>query len=113
MLNQHKIIMVDCYVDTDVAGLWGHKITQNPICDRIRTVFAVYFNNFTLLWVSKLQTEIYISTLSSEYVAIYNYVRYLLFLNSLIKEVIDSFVIDSDKLNFVSSSTVYGEIMVP
>ena len=59
--------------------------------------------------MSKLQTDIALSILHSEYVALYHYVRALLPLKSLIKELIDNLVIDSDKLKFVSSSTIYEE----
>ena len=57
--------------------------------------------------MSKLKTEIALSTLHSEYVALYNSVRALLPLKNLIKEVIDNLGIDSDNLKFVSSSTIY------
>ena len=69
----------------------------------------VTFANFPLLWVSKLQTEIALSTLHSEYVALSHSVRALLPLKSLIKEVIDNLGIDSDNLKFVSSSTIYED----
>ena len=69
----------------------------------------VNFSNFSLLWVSKLQTEISIYTLHSEYVALSHYARALLPLNSITKEVIDSFVIVFEKLKFMSSSTVYED----
>ena len=85
------------------------KIPQDPIFDRSRTVFVVTFTNFPLLWESKLQTDIAISTLNSEYVALYHYIISLLPLKSIIKEVIDKLGIYSDKLKFVSSSTIYEE----
>ena len=69
----------------------------------------VTFSNCPLLWVSKIQTEIDISTLHSEYVALYISIRALLPLESLIKEVIDNLGIDSKKMKFVSSSTVYED----
>ena len=59
--------------------------------------------------MSKLQTEIAISALNSEYMELYHSVRSLLPLKSLIKEVIDNLGIDSEKLKFVSSSTVYED----
>ena len=59
--------------------------------------------------MSKLQTEIAVSTLHSEYVTLSHYVIALLPLNSFIKEVIDNLGIDSEKLKCVSSSTVYEE----
>ena len=69
----------------------------------------VTFANCPLLWVSKLQTEIALSTLHSDYVALSHSVRALLPLKSLIKEVIDNLGIDSDKLKIVSSSTIYED----
>ena len=101
--------MVDCYSDADFAGLWGHEDSQDPICARSRTGFVVTFSNCPLLWVSKLQTEISLSTLHYEYVALSNSVRALLPLKSLIKEVIDDLGIDSKNLKFVSSSTIYDD----
>ena len=65
------------------------------------------FSNFPLLWVSKIQTEISPYTLHYEYVALSHSVRALLLLKSLIKEVIDNLVIDSEKLKIVSRSTIY------
>ena len=66
--------------------------------------------------MSKIQTEIALSTLHSEYVALSHSVRALLPLKSLIKEVIENLGIDIKKLKFVSSSTVYevdnGDIVV-
>ena len=69
----------------------------------------VTFDNCTLLWVSKLQTEIALSILHYEYVEFSHSVRALLPLKSLIKEVIDNLGIDSENLKFVSSSTIYED----
>ena len=69
----------------------------------------VTFANCPLLWVLKLQTEIALSTLHSEYVTLSHSVRALITLKSLIKEVIDNFGIDSENLKFVSSSTIYED----
>ena len=69
----------------------------------------VTFSNCTLLWVSKLQTEISLSTLHSEYVALSHYVRESLPLKIIIKEVIENVRIDSENLKFVSSSTIYED----
>ena len=66
--------------------------------------------------MSKLQTEIALSTLHPKYVVLSHYIRALLTLKSLIKEVIDNFGIDSEKLKFLSISTIYednnGDIVV-
>ena len=101
--------MVDCYADADFAGLWGHENPQYPVCARICTRFLVNIFNCPLLWVSKLHTDIARHTLHYEYVAFSHSVRALIPLKSVIKEIIDNLGIDSEKLKFVSSSTVYGE----
>ena len=101
--------MVDFYADADFSGLWGHEDPQDPICARSRTGFVVTFANCPLLWVSKLQTEIALSTLHSEHVALSHSVRALIPLKSLIKEVIDNLGIDSENLKFVSSSNIYED----
>ena len=78
------------------AGLWGHEDPQDPICARSRTGFMVTFANCHILWMSKLQTEIALSNLHSECVALSHSVRALFPLKSLIKEAIDNLVIDSE-----------------
>ena len=88
--------MVDFYADADFAGLWGHENYQDPICARSRTGFEVTFSNCPLLWVSKLQTYIALSTIHSEYVVLSHSVRALFTLKILIKEVINNLRIDSE-----------------
>ena len=88
VFNPFKKLVVDCYADEYFAGLWVHENPQEPIFARSRTGFVVTFANFPLLWISKLQTDISLYTLHSEYVELSNSVRALLPLKILIKEVI-------------------------
>ena len=109
LFNPSKKLVVDCYAGADFAGLWGHENPQDPICAGSRTGFVVNFSNCPLLWVSKLHTDIVIYTLHSDYVALSHYVRALLPLKSLIKEVIENLGIYSEQLKFLSSSAVYED----
>ena len=109
VFNSSKKLVVDCYADADFSGLWGHEDPQDPICARSRNLFAVTFACCLILWVSKLQTDIALSTLHSEYVALSCSVRSLLPFKSIIKEVIDKLGIDSNNLKIVSSATIYEE----
>ena len=59
--------------------------------------------------MSKLQTDIDIYKLYSEYVVLSHSDRELLPFKSIIKEVIDNLGIESEKLKFVSSSTIYED----
>ena len=56
VFNPSNKLGVDCYADTDFAGLWGHVDPQDPIFARSRTGFVVTISNFHLLWMSKIQT---------------------------------------------------------
>ena len=109
IFNAYNKLVVYCYADADFAGLWGHENIQDPICVKIRTRFVVTFSCWFLLWVSKLQTQIALSNIHSEYVDFSCSVRELLPLKSLTKEVIGTLVIDNENLNFVSRPTVYEE----
>ena len=70
VFNPSKKLAVGFYANVDFDGLWRHENPQDPIFARNRTGFVVTFSNFSLLWVSKLQTDIAPSTLHYEYVAL-------------------------------------------
>ena len=109
VFNPSNKLVVDFYAGADFAGLWGHTNPQKPICARSRTGFVVTFSNFPLLWVSKIHTYIYLSTLNYEYEVLSRSIIALIPLKSLIKEVIDNLGIYFEKLNFVSRYTVYED----
>ena len=41
LFNPSKKLVVGCYADADIEGIWGHENPQDPICDRSRTGFVV------------------------------------------------------------------------
>ena len=61
---------VDCFPDADFAGLYNHEDAQDPHCVRSRTGFVILLAGCPVLWKSKLQTEIALSTMEAEYVAL-------------------------------------------
>eukprot|EP00804_Cyclotella_cryptica_P026596 CCRYP_014020-RA/>CCRYP_014020-RA protein AED:0.15 eAED:0.08 QI:0/0/0/0.75/0/0/4/0/791 len=61
---------VDCYPDADFAGLYGHEDSQDPHCARSHTGYLITVFNYPVLWKSKLQTEIALSTMEAECVAL-------------------------------------------
>ena len=109
VFNPSKKLVVDCYSDADFARLWGHEDPQDPIGTSRRTRFVVTFDNCPILWVSKLQTDIALYTLHSEYMALSHSIRALVPLKNIIKKVIYNLGIDSEKLKFMSSSTIYED----
>ena len=71
----------------------------------------VTFVSFPLMWVSKLQTFISLSTLHSEYVVLSRSVRALLALKILIKEVIYNLGIDSGAWNKLQLLTINFQVV--
>lgn len=61
---------LDCFPDADFAGLYGHEDSQDPHCARSRTGYVILAFNCPVLWRSRLQTEIALSTMEAEYVAL-------------------------------------------
>ena len=102
-------LVVDCYVDADFAGLWGAEDPQDPVCVKSRTGFVITVANCPVMWVSKLQTEVALSTLHAEYVALSQSLRDLLPFKELVKEMTTALDMDAGKLEFVSKSTVYED----
>jgi len=69
ILSPSDDFRIDCYPDADFAGLYGHENSQDPHCVRSRTGYCITFCDCPILWSSKLQTEIALSTMEAEYVA--------------------------------------------
>lgn len=78
--DANKHIGIDCYPDADFAGLWHHEDSQDPHCVRSRTGYVICIANCPILWVSKLQSEISLSTMEAEYVTLSNACKDLFFI---------------------------------
>jgi hypothetical protein len=78
---------LDCYVDADFAGLWNVENVDDPVCVKSRTSYCLTLGNCPLLWVSKLQTEISLSTTEAEYIALSQAMRDLLPMRALLKDI--------------------------
>jgi Reverse transcriptase (RNA-dependent DNA polymerase) len=81
-------LSLDCYVDADFAGLHGRDPDHEPTSAKSRTGYIITLGGCPILWKSKLQTEISLSTLESEYSALSASMRTLLPLRSLLTEVV-------------------------
>eukprot|EP00804_Cyclotella_cryptica_P018088 CCRYP_017613-RA/>CCRYP_017613-RA protein AED:0.31 eAED:0.29 QI:0/0/0/1/0/0.5/2/0/495 len=61
---------IDCFPDADFAGLYGHEDSQDPHCVRDQTGLVILAFGCQKLWKYCLQTEIALSTMEAEYVAL-------------------------------------------
>jgi hypothetical protein len=60
----------DCYPDADLAGLWNRNNKNDPHCVQSWTGYVRCVSHCPVLWTSKLQTEIALSMMEAEYVAL-------------------------------------------
>ena len=78
---------LDCYVDANFAGLWSYEDEQDPVSVKSRTGFALTLFGCPIIWQSKLQTEITLSSTAAEYVAFSMAMRELLPMRVLLEEI--------------------------
>ena len=76
-----------CYADADFSGLWKNGDDQDPVCMKSRNVYVITLQGCLFNWVSKLQRDIALPTLESEYIAISQAMHYLVHLWIFIQEV--------------------------
>lgn len=77
---------LDCYVDSDYAGLFGYEDDQDPVSVKSRTGFTLTLFGCPLLWSSKLQTDIALSSTAAEYIAFSAAMRELIPMRRLVEE---------------------------
>jgi hypothetical protein len=78
---------LDCYVDADFAGMWDFETSDDPASVKSRTGYVITFANCPVLWASKLQTEIALSTTEAEYIALSQAMRDLIPMRTLLTEI--------------------------
>ena len=104
LFKPSKKMELDLYVDADFAGLWGHEHDQDPMCVKSRTGYLITLGVCPVMWVSKLQTEIALSTLESEYIALSQALRDLVPMRRLLQEVGTKMNLDFAKPALVHST---------
>ncbi len=77
---------LDCYVDADFAGNWNTEDGTNPASVTSRTCFVLIYFSCPVLWSSKLQSEIALSTTEAEYIALSTAMRDLIPMKQLLSE---------------------------
>ncbi len=78
---------LECFVDADFAGGWDRTDVDNAENVLSRTGYVIMYAGCPVHWVSKLQTEIALSTAEAEYIALSTALREVLPTITLLKEV--------------------------
>jgi hypothetical protein len=80
-------LKLDCWCDADFAGLWGAESSSDPNCVRSRSGFVLTIGDLPVVWSSKLQTLIALSSTESELMAVSSAMRALLPMRELLFEI--------------------------
>ena len=99
-----KEMTLDCYSDADFAGLWNYEEDQDPVCVKSRTGYVLTLAGCPLIWGSKLQTEIALSTLESEYIALSTAIRELIPLRRILEQVGKALDLEFSKPSIIQST---------
>jgi Reverse transcriptase (RNA-dependent DNA polymerase) len=76
-----------CYTDADFAGNWNPTIAEEDSSTaRSRSGYVIKYANCPIVWASKLQTEIALSSTESEYISLSQSLREVLPLMRLVEE---------------------------
>jgi hypothetical protein len=87
--QRRKETTFDCWVDASFAGDWYQPdAMDNPLTAKSRTGYVIMYANCLILWASRIQTEIALSTTEAEYVALSQALREVIPLMNLIEEAI-------------------------
>ena len=61
---------IKCYVDADFTSAWNTEDSADPSSVYLRTGYIIMYADCPILWLSRLQTEIALSTMEAEYIAL-------------------------------------------
>ena len=77
---------LNCYVDADFAGQFGYEDDQDPVSVKSSAGFTLTLFGCPILWSSKIQSEVCLSSTAAEYVAFSMAMRELLPMRALLSE---------------------------
>ena len=78
---------LECNVDADFAGGWSKDDAGDPDNVLSRTGFIIMYAGCPLIWASRIQTEISLSTAESEYIAFSTAMRDVLSIMQIMEEI--------------------------
>ena len=85
---------LEAYVYVDFASLWGIKEPKDPTCVKSCTGYLICLGVCPIIWRSKLQTLISVSTMDAEYIALLMCMRKLILLKQIFVDPSNFFEVD-------------------
>ena len=91
---------LECFVDADFSGCWSQANTDDPHNVMSRTGYIIRYSGCPIGWCSKFQTGIALSTAEAEYIALYQALRTVIPLMTLVEYLSDIFSLYINKPDF-------------
>jgi hypothetical protein len=107
IISPDKALGLECYVDADFAGGWCQETGTDPASVLSRTGYVIRLYGCPILWCSKLQTEIALSTTEAEYIALSQAMREVIPLMDIYNSI--QVVMMTEKLHPVVKCTVFED----
>jgi len=107
--NRNELLKIDCYVDADFCGLYGSEDRTDPTSVKSRTGYVICLAGCPVIWSSKLQESIALSTMMAEYYALSTAMREVLPLNDLVKVMAVALKLDSERSLTSFNTTVWED----
>lgn len=109
MFTPIDVLNMDCYVDADFAGLWNAEDPNDPNCVKSRTGYIITLAGCPMIWGSKLQQMVALSTTEAEYLALSYSMRQFLPSKRLCEEVLEH--LDTEFKGAKMKSTAFEDNM--
>lgn len=77
---------LECYVDADWAGSWLDRSSHDPLSSHSRTGFVILYAGCPIIWASKMQQLIALSTTEAEYIALSTALRDVIYVINLLDD---------------------------
>ena len=61
---------IEVFMDADFAGTWSSNNSHEHTSALSRTGYIIKVANYSILWVSNMQTEVVLSMIEAEYIAL-------------------------------------------
>ena len=103
IMKPSKDLTLDLYVDADFAGLWSYEDPHDPSCVKSRTGYVITLGDVPIVWKSKLQEQVALSTMEAEYIAASVAMRELLPMRRILTYICDELDIERPKESTIST----------
>jgi hypothetical protein len=96
-------------VDADFGGLFSVEDKQEPVSVKSRTGYVITYRGAPLMWASKMQTQVALSTMEAEYIALSQSMRDLIPIREVLKEIMTLVFAKMPNITYHSHSKAFDD----